>query len=101
VDGQVAHPGVAPQPEQQAEDADEQAGEQDLMTGEAEEIALVQVGEADVHLAAGAVLGLRGLLGSHEGHGRRGEQPEHQQQQRKGTERRGQLHRRISPGLHG
>ena len=57
VDRQVLHPGVAPEAEQQPQDADQEAGEQDLMPGEAEEVALIEVGEADVHLAAGAVLG--------------------------------------------
>ena len=55
--GSFLTPGVAPEAEEQAQHADHQAGEQDLVPGEAEEVALVEVGQPEVHLAARPVLG--------------------------------------------
>ena len=53
---QALDAGVGPRAEEQAEHADHQARQQDLVPGHAEEVALVEVGQVDVHLAAGHVL---------------------------------------------
>ena len=68
---QVLHVRVAQQTEEQSQDADHQAREQDLMPGEAEEVALIEVGQPKVHLATRPVLGAGHGLGH-----LRGEQPE-------------------------
>ena len=54
---QALHVRVRPGAEQQAEHADHEARQQNLVPGQAEEVALIQVGQVDVHLAAGAVNG--------------------------------------------
>ena len=75
VDRQVLHRRVGPHAEQQPEHADDQARQQDLMAGHAQEVALVEVGQLDVDLAAGAVRCVLGL--------RRQQRRRHQHRQRK------------------
>jgi hypothetical protein len=58
---------IAHQPEQQSQNTDDQTGEQDLVPGKAQEVALVEVRQAEVHLAAGPVLTLDALLGNQSG----------------------------------
>jgi hypothetical protein len=76
------------------------------VTGESEEVSLVQVGEPEVHLTAGAVRAgtLRRFLGGENGKGDRGQcraDEEHQQQPCGRSEHRtGEKHRQSSPGLH-
>jgi hypothetical protein len=62
MDRQVLDRGVGPESEQQPQDADDQPGEQDLVAGHAEEIALIQIRQLNVHFTTGAVLRL-GLCG--------------------------------------
>ena len=62
VDRQVLHRRVGPEAEQQPQHADDQAREQDLVAGHAQEVALVEIGQLDVDLAAGPVTPPR-LLG--------------------------------------
>ncbi len=74
VNRQVLDGVVGPGAEQQPEDADDQAGEQDLVAGHAEEVTGVQVGQLDVDLAARPVRRLlrpgrlRQRAGEHDGH---------------------------------
>ena len=60
---QALDAGIRPGAEEQAQHADDQPRQQDLMAGHAEEIALIEIGQVDVHLAAGHVLRRRLGLG--------------------------------------
>ena len=53
---QLLHGAVRPEAEQQAQHADHQARQQDLVPGEAQEVALIEVREEKVHLPAGTML---------------------------------------------
>ena len=81
VDRQVLHRRVGPEAEQQPQHADDQAREQDLVAGHAEEVALVEIGQLDVDLAARAVDRVLGL-GLHR-RLRRQQRRRHQHRQRK------------------
>jgi len=63
VDREILHVRVAQEPEQQTQNTNDQSGEQDLVTGETEEVSLVQVGEPEVYLSARTMLGRTHPLG--------------------------------------
>ena len=56
VHGQSFDACIRPCPEQQPQDANHQSREQNLVAGHAEEVALIEIGEMDVHLPARHVL---------------------------------------------
>ena len=64
MDGKISEPGVHGQPEQQSEDAEQDAEQQQIMAAHSQKIDLGEIGECQVGFAASVLGGLGNPLGA-------------------------------------